>query len=78
MAGKKTRDGIKLSKVVKLAQGLGATVRGATKHPFVLNYDGMRPCPVATSTDAKRMVAPWIAEITGCTNQEAYQSMRNA
>lgn len=78
MAGNKTRDGIKLSKIVKLALSLGATVRGGGKHPFVLNYTGMRACPVATSTNARTMVAPWIARAIGYTPTQAYQAIRNA
>ena len=76
MAGNKTRDGIKMSKILKVAEGIGATIRAGTNHPFILNYAGQRPCPVAPSTDAGRMVAPWIASATDCTNQEAYQALR--
>ena len=76
MAGNKTRDGIKLSKIVKLARSVGATVRRGRNHPFVLGYEGVRACPVATSTDARRMVAPWIASITGYTPNEAYNAIR--
>jgi hypothetical protein len=78
MAGNKTRDGIKLSKIVKLALSLGATVRRGRNHPFVLGYEGVRACPVATSTDARTMVAPWIAGIMGYTPHRAYELIRNA
>ena len=78
MAGKKTRDGIKLSKIVKLARSLGAGVRRGGNHPLVLSYEGMRACPIATSTNARTMVAPWLARITGYTNREAYKAIRNA
>ena len=76
MAGNKTRDGIRLEKILKVARAIGATIREGTKHPYILNYEGLRPCPVATSTDAKRMVAPWLALATDYTRKEAYQALR--
>jgi len=57
---KKTRDGISLEKVVKIARQLGFLVKEGTKHPYLLVSEGMIPCPVATSTDVRRMVVPWI------------------
>ena len=57
---KKTRDGISLEKVVKVARQLGLSVKEGSKHPYLLIYKGMVPCPVATSTDVRRMVVPWI------------------
>jgi hypothetical protein len=78
MAGNKTRDGIKLSKIVKLALSLGATVRRGRNHPFVLGYEGVRACPIATSTDARTMAAKWIAGISDYTPLEAYNAIRAA
>ena len=78
MAGNKTRDGISLSKILKVARDMGATIRTGTKHPFVLNYEGMRACPVAASSNARRMIAPWISKITNYTPREAFEYLRNA
>ncbi|MDP6527507.1 MAG: hypothetical protein QF858_01335 [Candidatus Pacebacteria bacterium] len=79
MAGKKTRDGIKLSKIVKLARGLGIGVTTRTKHPWALDYAGMdKVCVLATSTHARNMVAPWIARAMGYTPTQAYEMIRRA
>jgi len=74
--GNKTADGIRLTDVVKAALQAGARMRDGNSHLFILNYDGMRPCPVASSTHAERMVAPWLARATGATKQEAYTAIR--
>jgi hypothetical protein len=77
MAGNKTRDGLKISKVLKVARGLGASVREAGgSHPYILGFSGMRPCPVASSTDARRMIVPWLQEVTGYDAQVVYSSLR--
>ncbi|OGI75634.1 hypothetical protein A3D36_01760 [Candidatus Nomurabacteria bacterium RIFCSPHIGHO2_02_FULL_36_29] len=79
MSGNKTRDGMIISSIVKsLNQIPGVTVRSGTNHPFVANRDGLRPCPIAASTDAKRMVVPWVAQATGYSNRNSiYDSLRN-
>jgi hypothetical protein len=77
MAGNKTRDGIRLTDIIQAALQAGAEVRAGNNHPYVLNYAGLRPCPVATSTHAQRMVAPWLAQATGRSRQETYQALRN-
>jgi len=76
MAGNKTRDGIRLTEIIRVATEIGAQIRSGTNHPYILNYDGLRPCPIATSTHAERMVAPWIAQAAGKSKQEAYRAMR--
>jgi len=76
MAGNKTRDGHRLEKILSLAREIGATIREGTKHPYMLNYPGLRPCPVAPSTDAKRMIIPWLAQATGYTRKEIYTALR--
>lgn len=76
MAGHKTRDGIRLTEIVRVAMQAGAGIREGTKHAYMLLYAGLRPCPVATSTHAERMVAPWLAQATGRSKQEAYEAMR--
>jgi len=78
MAGHKTRDGIKLSKIVKMLEQLqGVEIRSGTKHPFIATSDGARPCPIATSTDAKRMLTPWVADVTGMTKATVYSSLKD-
>ena len=77
MAGHKTRDGIRLTDVLKAATLAGAGIRQGAKHAYMLLYPGSRPCPVATSTHAERMVAPWLAHATGRSKQEAYAAIRN-
>lgn len=77
MGKNKTRDGAKISYIVRVAREIGATLRDGTNHLVILNYAGLRPCPVATSTDARRMIAPWLAQARGCSNTEAYEAIRN-
>lgn len=73
----KTRDGIKLSNIVKLAyQVSDIEIRDGTKHSYILNYDGLRPCPVAESTIAKTMLVPWLKKATGYDRTTIYQSMK--
>ena len=76
MGGKKTRDGLKLTDIVRVATEIGARLREGASHIYILNYEGLRACPVATSTHAERMVAPWLAQASGRSKQEAYQAMR--
>ena len=76
MRGNKTQDGIRLNDILQIAREIGIEVREGNSHPYILNYAGMRPCPIATSTHAQRMVAPWLARITGKSKQEVYQTMR--
>ena len=62
MAGNKTRDGLRVSfverQVTKLFQGV--TSREGSNHPINLEAIGMRPCPLGTSTDVRRMIIPWL------------------
>lgn len=76
MAGNKTRDGIRLSDILRTAIEAGARIREGNSHAYILNYEGLRPCPIATSTHAERMVAPWLAQATGRTKQESYEALR--
>ena len=78
MAGNKTRDGIKLTQIVRLLAELpGVEIRDGTKHKYVARTAGARPCPIATSTDAKRMLVPWVADVTGMTKAAIYSSFRD-
>jgi hypothetical protein len=73
----KTRDGIKLSKILDVAREVeGVTIRDGRNHPYVLNRDGLRPCPVAESTDARKMLVPWFRQATGYETKTVYQALQ--
>jgi len=75
---KKTADKIKSTNILRVASQIGASVRnGSGGHFYILNFPNLRPCPIAESTNAERMIAPWIARATGRTNREVYQALRN-
>ncbi|MFH1972445.1 MAG: hypothetical protein ABIJ18_03120 [archaeon] len=79
MAGNKTRDGIKLSKIVSsLGSIQGMDVRPGRNHPYVARMEGYQgSCPIATSTDVKKMVVPWLKKATGIDdNKGMYQSLK--
>ncbi len=74
----KTRDGIKLTQIVRaLAKISGIEIRKGTKHPYIAMYQGLRPCPVAASTDAKKMLVPWIEQATGYERNSIYSSLKS-
>lgn len=59
----KTADGIKIRSLISMLDGFqGIIVREGTKHPFMLVYAGLRPCPIAESTHVKQMVVPWLRQ----------------
>ena len=64
-------------RIVKLAEQLEIKVREGSKHPFILMYDGIRPCPVAESTHARKMLVPWFKSITGYDTQLIYSSLKS-
>jgi hypothetical protein len=72
--GRKTRDGVKISKLVRAAQKLGIDVRKGRKHPYVLNLPNRRPCPIGETTNVGEMVVPWVREALNGVydNQEIY------
>ncbi|MGY4884583.1 MAG: hypothetical protein ACP5NZ_03320 [Nanobdellota archaeon] len=72
----KTRDGIKLEKIVEVAKQLGMVIKEGTKHPYLLIAEGMIPCPVAASTDARRMVVPWMRRVTGYDSGTLYSYLK--
>lgn len=76
MGEKKTRDGLRLTDIARVATEIGARLREGTNHPYILNYKGLRACPLAASTNAERMVAPWLAHASGKSKLEAYQAMK--
>ncbi len=77
MGGKKTRDGLRLTKIIKAAKQVGIKVREGTNHMYNMNYGSLRPCPIATSTDAKKMLVPWLREATGYENNTIYSALRS-
>jgi hypothetical protein len=76
MGNKKTRDGCKLKRILGFAREEGIGIRKGTNHPYILRSEGLRPCPVACSSDAKRMIAPWLAQATGYERRRIYQTLR--
>jgi len=76
MAQKRTRDGIKLSKIVRSLEKMpGVSIRSGTKHPYIAKMEGYsRPCPIAGSTHAKKMVVPWLKEVAGITDSHGLYS----
>lgn len=76
MGGQKTQDGIRLRDILKAADLAGAGIKMGSNHPYLLTHPGMRPCPIATSTHAERMVAPWLAQATRRNKQEVYANLR--
>jgi len=79
MAGNKTRDGLKLTKIVRALLTLpGIEIREGGKHPYVAHMTGYnQPCPIATITDARRMVVPWICRATEHKDSErVYLALR--
>jgi len=74
----RTRDGLKLGRVLRALEQLGAQIRRGSNHPFIAFRENSNvPCPIATSTDAKRMIVPWIKQMFGYENsQEIYESLR--
>jgi len=79
MAGNKTRDGIKLSHIERaLLRIPGVEIESGSKHVAKAVYPGQRPCPIATSTDARRMIVPWVITITSqvYTAAQIYDALR--
>ncbi len=79
MSGNKTRDGLKISKLLKaLTQLPGIIIREGGSHPSIAEKIGYpQPCPIATSTNVREMVVPWIKRTTSYTNaQEIYEALR--
>jgi len=72
----KTRDGLSLEKVLRVVEELGFDIKSGTNHPYLIVSEGMIPCPVATSTDVKRMVVPWVRKATGYDPVMLYQSFK--
>lgn len=76
MTRNKTIDGIRLNDILRIVGDAGIGFRTGNSHPYLLTCEGLRPCPLASSTHAERMVAPWLAQATGKSKQEAYEALR--
>lgn len=82
MGGKKTRDGLGIERVARNAirkfSELGIELREATRHPYTISYQGMIPCALASSTDVRRQVAPFIARASNgaYSTNEVYEMLR--
>ena len=63
----KTRDGIRLADIVRLASG--------SKHAVILQYPGLRPCPVAESSHFKYMILPWLKQATRYSSNKIYETI---
>jgi hypothetical protein len=76
----KTRDGIKITDILSAVRAVeGISIRQGTKHPYMLLYGQMRPCPIAESTDVKHMVLPWLKQIDALRSydkQTIYQGLK--
>ncbi len=76
----KTRDGLKLKTVLSALEKLtGVTIRFGNSHPYIAIRQGYAiPCPIAASTDARRMVVPWIKQVSSYKNSnQIYQALKN-
>ena len=78
MGGHKTQDGIKLNSIVSALQSIGIGIREGSNHLYIAyTEDSPRPCPIATSIDARRMIVPWVKMHTGYSNaNEIYDAFR--
>jgi len=75
----KTRDGIKLRTIISALEKLtGITIRPGTNHPYIAEIaDYATSCPIASSTNARTMIVPWIKRHTSYTNaQQIYNALR--
>jgi hypothetical protein len=73
----KTVDGIRLETIIRMmAEIPGICTKEGSKHKYMLNYESMRPCPIAESTNAKTMVVPWLKKATGYSREHIYTSLK--
>ena len=76
----KTRDGLRLSQVVKTLESVpGVSIRSGTNNELIALMEGHpRSCPVDRSTNARRMVVPWLKAVTGYESaREIYDALRS-
>ena len=73
----KTRDGIRLADIVRLAsETKDVCIRNGSKHAVILQYPGLRPCPVAESSHFKYMILPWLKQATGYNSNQIYEAIK--
>lgn len=72
----KTRDGLSIPRIIRLLQNWDIEIRNGTNHPYIARYPNMRPCPIAESTDAERMLSPWLSQALNRPKKEVYLEMR--
>lgn len=73
----KTLDGLRITKVLKALEEIGATIREGTNHPYIASIEGYeKVCPIAGSTNARTMIVPWIKQKTSYDTQTIYQALR--
>ena len=72
----KTRDGLKIPKIVRLLQGWQIEIRDGTNHPYIARYPNMRPCPIAESTDGEKMLSPWLSQALNRPKREIYAELK--
>lgn len=65
--GRKTRDGIRIGKVVKALDDLGISVVEGSRHALKAVHEGIDPCVIAESTNVRQHVVPWVKKITNGT-----------
>ena len=80
----KTKDGLRLSDIISAVENInGITIRAGTRHPYVLEYTGLRECALAESTHAKHMIVPWVKKVLNnysginYDNNLIYNGLRN-
>jgi len=74
----KTRDGIRLATIARMVSELAMVgIREGTNHPMILMADGLRPCPLAESSDVRRMISPWLRDATGYSARDIYSSLKS-
>jgi len=73
----KTKDGLELGKIIDIISKIkGINVRTGTKHPYVLEYNSLRPFVISESTSLKRNLVPWMKKATGYECQYILDSFR--
>tara|TARA_Y100000310_G_C20643206_1_gene795111 strand:- start:1231 stop:1488 length:258 start_codon:yes stop_codon:yes gene_type:complete len=80
MAQRRTRDGIRLNNIIRCLRGFeGINIRPGRNHNYIANMQGFaRPCPIASSTNARTMIVPWLRQVANvCDSSTIYSCLRN-
>ena len=63
--GRKTSDGIRIGKLVKaLNDFFEISIVEGSRHALKAIHEGIEPCVIAQSTNARHYVVPWVKKIT--------------